>query len=434
MNRLLVFCLLAFAGAAHAQSGKVREAWVNHFPQAAWVNVFPDNLGRIAAVGLSTGITALVLLDANGVVVANTNDLSSFAQVAGADPSGNIYFAGNCAYGAVICAKKYHAGFSMQIWFYSYEFPIGGIGAVPKNANARDITSDDNGNIYVAGDYHPYTADYDYDAFALSFGNAGSRWVDTYKPYGEFDSERFPAGIRRTTSRKVYLVGGSYQWNWADGTSIFALAYDSDGHQFWISNYVSSISDGRHLDFSEVPSAIAVDSQENLLVTGWHSEVITDRRDVLTIKIAPTGEVLWRTTFNAPSGDKTATGVAVDASDNVIVTGSSGTLKYSSAGVQQWYSSEIGARVQIDSEGNVLLSGSVADASGRHYVQTTKLGSDGHRIWQARYDAGANSDNVFVNLFVDASNAVYLGVNSTNPDEAAVIKYVERGRTPPGRK
>src|SRR5215217_4751659 len=116
MKRFATVILLLFIGVIATPAAKVYEAWVNHFPQTAWINVFSDNLGRIAAVGAAPTGTALVLLDSDGSVVASRNDPSGFAQAAGADNTGNIYFAGNCSYGAVICATKYRAALSTRLW------------------------------------------------------------------------------------------------------------------------------------------------------------------------------------------------------------------------------------------------------------------------------------------------------------------------------
>src|SRR5437868_4777407 len=73
MNRFANVILLLFIGVFGAKAAKVHEAWVNHFPQTAWINVFPDNVGHIAAVGSAPAGTPLVLLAPDGSVVASTN-------------------------------------------------------------------------------------------------------------------------------------------------------------------------------------------------------------------------------------------------------------------------------------------------------------------------------------------------------------------------
>ena len=68
--------------------------------------------------------------------------------------------------------------------------------------------------------------------------------------------------------------------------------------------------------------------------------------DYATIKYSSAGVPLWTNRYNGPgNGDDYATAVAVDGSNNVIVTGYStgsagdldyATIKYSSAGVPLW--------------------------------------------------------------------------------------------------
>jgi hypothetical protein len=424
MNRLWFVILIGFASAIHAASGKLREAWVNRFPQTEWVNVFPNNLGQVAMVGSSTGGLAIVLLDQDGTIVARTNDPAGLAQAAGTDNNGNIYLAANCGYVAVVCATKYQTDLGSVLWHHAYGFPIGGPRAVPKAANVRDLVADEDGNIYLAGDYSPYAAN-PYDVFALSFGESGSRWVDTYRRFStDWD---FALGVRRTTTGRVYVVGATHHVN-VSGSSIVALAYAAGGDQFWASNYVSSAPTGFQYSFWETPSGMAVDSHDNLLVVGSNFEVATGHRQVLAMKIVPAGQILWRALFDPPGGNQFGTGVAADRADDVIVTGPSGTLKYSPGGKLKWYSPEVGAAVRIDSHDDIVLSGSVTNASGLRVVQTTKLDRHGRKIGQAHYDTGAGSDNLFVSMFVDERDSAYVGVNSMNPQEAAVIKYVERGQ------
>ena len=83
------------------------------------------------------------------------------------------------------------------------------------------------------------------------------------------------------------------------------------------------------------PCAVAVDGSNNVIVTGY-SAGSGSGFDYATIKYSSAGVPLWTNRYNGPgNGDDTAAAVAVDGSDNVIVTGYSSsdyaTIKYSTS-------------------------------------------------------------------------------------------------------
>ena len=122
------------------------------------------------------------------------------------------------------------------------------------------------------------------------------------------------------------------------------------------------------------PCAVAVDGSNNVIVTGVFAGPGGYAYDYATIKYSSAGVPLWTNRYNGPgNGDDYARAVAVDASNNVIVTGSSGTagstnyatIKYSSAGVPLWtnrYSgpgstNDCACAVAVDGSDNVIVTG-----------------------------------------------------------------------------
>jgi len=63
-------------------------------------------------------------------------------------------------------------------------------------------------------------------------------------------------------------------------------------------------------------SMIAMDSQENVVVTGWR---LGDY--IITKKYDPDGNLLWEQHFTVPDLQAVATWVLVDAFDNIVITG-----------------------------------------------------------------------------------------------------------------
>jgi hypothetical protein len=74
-------------------------------------------------------------------------------------------------------------------------------------------------------------------------------------------------------------------------------------------------------NYSDYASAIAVDRSNNVIVTGSSEESGTNP-DYATIKYSSDGVPIWTNRYNEPGNDHDiAWGMAVDGSNNVIVTG-----------------------------------------------------------------------------------------------------------------
>lgn len=143
-------------------------------------------------------------------------------------------------------------------------------------------------------------------------------------------------------------------------------------------------------------SMIAMDSQENVVVTGWRLG-----SDIVTKKYDPDGNLLWEQRYSVPDRQAVATWVLVDPLDNVVVTGYPRT--FSSSPV------EVGLlTIKYDSAGNLLWSDlypgtwalavrGISDAGGNIYVAgrawfgsydfvTIKYAPDGTRSWVDTFD------------------------------------------------
>src|SRR6266487_2303589 len=136
--------------------------------------------------------------------------------------------------------------------------------------------------------------------------------------------------------------------------------------QVWVASY-SGV-------FDDEPTGIAVDGSRNVYVTGYSS--IPDFSSYATIKYNAFGQEEWNASYAGPNSINFAAAIAVDYSGNVYVTGSSGsfapptaddyaTIKYNSAGQQQWvarYNSpgnsyDGATAIAVDDSGNVYVTG-----------------------------------------------------------------------------
>src|SRR5688572_28735960 len=122
--------------------------------------------------------------------------------------------------------------------------------------------------------------------------------------------------------------------------SIFFLIQAEGFAQFsqeWVARYNGP------LNSTDVAQSIAVDASGNVYVTG--STGFFTESDYATIKYYPAGVMLWEARYNGPRNAlDEAWALTLDADGNVYVTGAStglssldyATIKYNSAGVLQW--------------------------------------------------------------------------------------------------
>jgi hypothetical protein len=108
------------------------------------------------------------------------------------------------------------------------------------------------------------------------------------------------------------------------------------------------------------------------------------------------------------------------------------TIKYNSAGEQQWVARYNGigeyyvSAIALDSSGNVYVTGSIANSDGRWDYATIKYNSAGRQQWVARYDGSGNADYARA-IAVDTLGNVY--VTGTVSDLGFVtIKYVQESQ------
>jgi hypothetical protein len=187
---------------------------------------------------------------------------------------------------------------------------------------------------------------------------------------------------------------------------------------------------------------MAVDGNDDVIVTGYSTGSGTGN-DYATIKYSSAGAPLWTNRYARPgNGDDSAYAVAVDGSNNVIVTGSSigtggnydyATIMYSSAGVPIWtnrFGLENGPdrawAMAVDHSNNVIVTGYSDDGKGNDDYATIKYSSTGALVWANRYNGlGDGSDYAWA-LAVDRSgNVIVTGESHTGDNsDFATVKYI----------
>ena len=270
-------------------------------------------------------------------------------------------------------------------------------------------------------------------ALAATTAPAQTAWVQRYG--GPASGDNRALAIVSDGSNNVVVTG--YSTNAASGYDFATIKYSSVGSPVWTNRY-NGPANG-----DDQASAVVVDTNNNVIVTGASGSA--PNGDFVTIKYSSTGAPLWTNRYNGPAnGDDYAWAMVRDASNNVIVAGSSwngtaydyATIKYSGAGVPVWtnrYNAPTNgndqiAAVAVDSTNNVIVTGSSWNGADNDYA-TIKYSNTGTPLWTNRYNGPGNGDDYAYSLAVDGSNNVFVTGSSWNgtDNDYATIKYSGAG-------
>ncbi len=298
------------------------------------------------------------------------------------------------------------------------------------------------------------------------FGQSvGTAWVRGYN--GPGNGNDYASGIAVDDSGNVYVTGKS----WGSGISYKSAIAASGSYQYydyatikyypngdtaWVRRYNGSDNN------EDVATAIAVDGSGNVYVTGESYGSVT-ARDYATVKYYPNGDSAWVRGYNGPgNGNDYASGIAVDGSGNVYVTGKSwgsgmsykstiaasglylyydyATIKYYPNGDTAWvrryngYGSneDVATAIAVDGSGNVYVTGeSHGSVTGGDYA-TIKYYPSGDTAWVRRYNGSGSNEDIATAIAVDGNGNVYVtgqSYGSGTGEDYATIKYYPSGDT-----
>ena len=404
-----------------------------------------DNAGNVYVTGMSSSgydpDYVTVKYDSNGNQLwasryAGTHpDGYDRATSIAVDAAGNVYATGGSWGGPDWIGEDYatvkYDSNGNELWVARYDGD-GDSGFSGENDDrATAIAVDGVGYIYVTGySMRKHTAagfSSDFasrDFVTIKYDSAGNQvWLkvngtdnhdpDPTNPSLHSHPSDVPVAMALDGAGDVYVtgVGGWIGESWVDsGNNFFTVKLDGDnGATLWEAIYDRGSE--------EWPADMAVDAAGNVHVVGVTGS--GDGRDYATVKYSAGGVQQWAAVYDGPNylyghdwADE-ATGVAVDGSGNVYVTGwvdwtksggssySYATLMYDSGGVQQWVTFaplddtggyDKAADIAVDGTGNVYVTGNgYADFFDTDY-RTIKYGQgnaliltapDGGQSWTA---------------------------------------------------
>ncbi|MCH8275038.1 MAG: SBBP repeat-containing protein [Armatimonadetes bacterium] len=295
------------------------------------------------------------------------------------------------------------------------------------------VTVDAAGNVYVTGQsvWHWWLGGTDYAT--VKYDPAGNElWSRRYS--GTVNARFNNAwNIDVDGAGNVYVTGTSLGDN--TGLDIATIKYDTDGVELWVRRY-NGAENG-----DEWAGGQALDGTGNVYVTGrtWGG---ASGNDVITVKYAPDGTVLWERIYDGPAGRGDAGwGLTVDVAGNICVVGEARApnrdvlvLKYDPAGNLLWDSIfngpgnriDFGQDIAADALGNLYVVG-VSHGGGTDFDYVTlKFAPDGTPLWERRFDGPASGIDFGRRIVLDGAGNVVVSGSSWDPvtnQDGAIVKY-----------
>jgi uncharacterized delta-60 repeat protein len=425
-----------FAAIKYSQRGRVK--WVARYnnrqdgPDVA-VALAVARGGRLFVTGYSRYNTALhsdyltVVYDSAGAILSSTlyNGIGSgedFPSAIALDSDDNAYITGSSnGNESDFATVKYVSG-RLEGWPGNYSSGLGG-------DRPAAMGSDRSGNVYVTGANST-------DMRTLKFDSAGAlQWVAVFRQL----RNPLAVGLAVDRNRNVYVTG--YGYNLSDNLDIVTIAYSPAGVQLWSESYAGpSGGDDRAV-------GITVDDQQNVYVTGSSSDPAT-RDDFITIKYDAHGTLRWTARYNGRlNRTDLPSALAVDREGNVYVTGTSirlntsndyTTIKYDSSGVQKWVAyydgpgdgSDYATALAVGGGGAVYVTGRSYGGNTSTDYATIKYSPLGEQEWVARLNGPGNGVDAATAITVDPGEHVIVtgyAFNSVTSFDYLTVRYDSGG-------
>jgi uncharacterized delta-60 repeat protein len=394
-----------------------------------------SELENLPAAGSSLEATASgTLADGDPVIVNTDGTVSAVSQNAWIatpggtqaqdmviDSSGNIYVAG---YGDSQTTsnndgflQKYNTAGAMEWQRY-----LGGGSST--STTFSSVALDSSGNIYVAG-YTNMQGAGGWDILVAKYNSSGS--IQWQRILGGTSTDQ-SIGIAVDSSANVYI--SAYTQSSGQGNRDFLVAkYNTSGTLQW--QYTLGDS------YAQIARDIVVDSSGNFYVTGYNAigSFPSYQKRFIVTKYNTDGDLQWQKVLYG-SSDEDGQAIALDSSDNIYITGFSNSTggggddivvaKYNSSGSVIWQrklsgsSNEQGNGIEVDSSGNVYVVGySNSGGPGGYSIVIAKYNTSGTIQWQ-RHLGGSSTDQGR-GIVVDNSGNFYICGNSSSTSTAGFI-------------
>jgi len=318
--------------------------------------------------------------------------------------------------GIDIITIKYSAAGDL-IWTSVYN----GTDSTNTDDKSQALCVDHEGNVYVTG--YATFQDRGKDAIVIKYDSIGNLlWTYTYN-YPQANSDDIANAIVLDNQGNVLITGSSMRGTTAGDDMLTVKINPSSGARIWsrVFNGSGSAEDKAY--------AITVDDLDYVIITGYTTNA-AGYKDITTIKYYSMGYTYWTNTNDISGFDDFAKSIALTPDNGAVVTGSTKTgtadgtedyitIKYSSAGAIEWfttysggYGSDIAYSLVVSELDNaVYITGSsVSDSipcSEDMFTIEYSLDS-GYVLDTARLDGLAGGEDIAYDIAIDSAGNIYL--------------------------
>ncbi|MFX1373206.1 MAG: SBBP repeat-containing protein [Promethearchaeota archaeon] len=277
------------------------------------------------------------------------------------------------------------------------------------NEFGYDVAIDSLGNVYVAGangTFYPY-----WDVLLLKYNSSGHfEWARSWSR--QFDDAAWSIDI--DTDNNIYLTGTTY----TTSSDLLILKYDSSGNYKWNSTI--------YAPESQVGYDLVLDSMNNIYIAGINGSITTEY-DVYTAKFDSSGNQIWNQTWGQYGLTDQGFGVALDSNNNVYVTGKTEsygaivydyiTIKYDNDGNWKWNQTwgtnweDMAQSIAVDSDNNIYTCGYTTMCN----VSIVKYSNSGDLIWEKTWANNSIYEYWWNDMVIDSLDRIYItGYNRTD--------------------
>lgn len=219
------------------------------------------------------------------------------------------------------------------------------------------------------------------------------------------------------------LYVGAETFTPASANDMWIRKFSAAGTLLWDRQYTVTQSS------NETLYAIALDAQENLVLTGVTNASLSGHSNYLTVAYDPAGNLLWSDAYDGPAGKQDIPfAIAADSQGRIAVTGVSegslstslATVVYDTAGTRLWsdrydspsgyWGNSWGASARFDPQGNLFVAGpSYGGPTTGFDGAVLMYAPPGHVVKRWVFDSAIHSNDYLLDLTIGNDGSVYAG-------------------------
>jgi hypothetical protein len=314
-----------------------------------------------------------------------------------------------------------------QLWSARYDLASG-------DDVGYAIAASTQGEVYVAGQSAGYVGStYVTQQTVIKYAAGGAQlWAHQY---GNTAGPNLGRALLVDALGNVFVGGQDGGANASGDLCVRKL--DPAGNVIWTATYDGI---GHGYDYLY---AIAFAPNGDILAVGNTTTPATNTTDSAVIRISPSGTVLWGREFGAAGQNDSSFDIAVDANGVAYAAGYTSSaseaqnmslLAYDASGTLLWWADHDGGAngndvfrsVAVDARGRIItVGGATYNGNGTDWV-VYAYDSGGGTIWEQEFDGGAHLNDTARALSLDAIGNIYVaGYSNTSATttEGVVVEY-----------